>query len=83
MARWLRDIVYFLIFFFLRRMGKNKALQAGPAKTLKITKYRGVPVSFASSDLKFGHAINNRLAETLYGELKTKNVKPVDFLSIK
>ena len=65
-------------------MGKNKALQPGPAKTLKITKYRGAPVSFASSDLKFGHAINNnRLAETLYGELKTKNVKSVDFLSIK
>ena len=29
------------------------ALQAGPAKTLKIDKYRCAPLSFSSSDLKF------------------------------
>ena len=28
-------------------------VQAGPAKTLKIDKYRCAPLSFSSSDLKF------------------------------
>ena len=54
-------------------------LQAGPAKTLKIDKYRCAPLSFSRSDLKFWHAIQNRLAKTLLGELKTKNENPLTF----
>ena len=54
-------------------------IHVGTAKTLKNYKYRCVPYSFSSSDLKFLHAIQNSLDKKLLGELKRKNENPSSF----